>query len=80
MPRLAAPTLATLRGIMPPRGMAAVDCAALAHTVSVIGQLMLARPELGEADINPLVVYPKGDGVVAIDASLVAAAHRSEAE
>ena len=62
------------------RGMAAVDCAALAHTVSVIGQLMLARPELDEVDINPLVVYPKSDGVVAIDALLVAAAHRSDAE
>ena len=44
------------------RGMAPVDCAAVAHTVSVIGQLMLARPKLkiNEVDINPLVVYPKG--------------------
>jgi acyl-CoA synthetase (NDP forming) len=61
------------------RGLAAGDRAAVAHTVSVIGRLMLARPELDEVDINPLVVYPKGEGVVAIDASLVASEYRSEA-
>jgi acyl-CoA synthetase (NDP forming) len=54
------------------RGLPALDCAAVAQTVSLVGQLMLARPELTGIDINPLVVYPKDHGVVAIDALLVA--------
>ena len=36
------------------RGMAPVDCAAVAHTVSVIGQLMLARPELRRGGYQPI--------------------------
>jgi len=60
---------ALLRGA---RGLPALDCAAVAQTVSRVGRLMLARPELTEIDINPLVVYPKDHGVVAIDALLVA--------
>jgi succinyl-CoA synthetase beta subunit len=45
----------------------------VANTVALVGQLMLARPELAEIDINPLIVYPKDRGVIAVDALLVAA-------
>jgi acyl-CoA synthetase (NDP forming) len=61
---------ALLRGT---RGFPALDCAAVANTVALVGQLMLARPELAEIDINPLIVYPKDRGVIAVDALLVAA-------
>jgi succinyl-CoA synthetase beta subunit len=44
----------------------------VANTVALVGQLMLARPELAEIDINPLIVYPKDRGVIAVDALLVA--------
>jgi acetyltransferase len=38
-----------------------------------VGQLVLDFPEILELDINPLVVYPRGEGVIAIDMRLVLA-------
>ncbi len=61
---------ALLRGA---RGLPARDCVAVAKTVALVGRLMLARPELAEIDINPLVVYRQNQGVIALDALLVAA-------
>jgi acetate---CoA ligase (ADP-forming) len=55
---------ALLRGF---RGAPALDVEAAAEVVSRIGRLMRAAPEIREIDINPLVVYPKGAGVVALD-------------
>ncbi len=51
------------------RGKARGDLEALARTVSALSQLAL-KPELGiaEAEINPLLVLPEGQGVVAVDA------------
>lgn len=56
-------TLTGLRGR--PRG----DLEALAHAVSALSQLAV-RPELkvAEAEVNPLLVLPEGEGVVAVDA------------
>lgn len=56
-------SLAGLRG--KPRG----DLEALARTVSALSQLAL-RPELGvaEAEVNPLLILPEGQGVTAVDA------------
>jgi acyl-CoA synthetase (NDP forming) len=53
------------------RGAEAADIAALARTVACVGALMRATPAIGEIDINPLRVYPKGRGVVALDALIV---------
>jgi acyl-CoA synthetase (NDP forming) len=39
------------------RGAPAVDLEAVAQVVSTIGQLMLARPDITEVDVNPLVAY-----------------------
>jgi len=61
---------ALLRGA---RGLPSRDCAALAKTVALIGGVILARPELTEIDINPLVVYGENQGGVAVDALIVAA-------
>ncbi len=55
------------------RGGAPADVAAAAHTAALVSDLMLTTPEITEIDINPLVVFPDGHGVVALDA-LVATA------
>jgi acetate---CoA ligase (ADP-forming) len=59
---------AVLRGA---RGSSPRDCAALAKIVALLGGLMLARPELTEIDINPLIVYGEGQGAIAADALIV---------
>lgn len=53
------------------RGSAPVDLDAVAEVVMRVGQLMLAQPQIIEVDVNPLVAYPAGQGVVALDALLV---------
>jgi acetate---CoA ligase (ADP-forming) len=53
------------------RGSAPVDLDTVAQVVAKIGRLMLDRPEILEVDINPLVAYPAGQGVVALDALFV---------
>lgn len=45
---------------------------ALIDALMRIGALIHATPDLEEIDINPLVVYPEGQGVLALDALLVA--------
>ncbi|HEV8015549.1 MAG TPA: acetate--CoA ligase family protein [Stellaceae bacterium] len=55
------------------RGAPPADIAALADAVARLGQVMLAAPRLREIDINPLSVLPVGEGVLALDALIVAA-------
>jgi len=50
------------------RGAPPLDVAALAETAAKLGALMLAHPELDEIEINPLIVRPRGAGVLALDA------------
>ena len=50
------------------RGSPPADVAALAATAARLGALMLASPEIEEIEINPLNVYPRGQGIVALDA------------
>ncbi|MBX9775611.1 MAG: acetate--CoA ligase family protein [Xanthobacteraceae bacterium] len=54
------------------RGRPALDIDAAAEIAAKLGQFVSAHPEIAEIDINPLVVYPKGEGVIAIDALIVA--------
>ncbi|GAB1616969.1 acetate--CoA ligase family protein [Pseudomonas sp. NGC7] len=53
------------------RGSVPIDMDAVAEVVATVGQLMLDRPEILEIDINPLVAYGEGQGVVALDALFV---------
>jgi acyl-CoA synthetase (NDP forming) len=59
--------LAVIRGY---RGMPRGDCAALARAVAAFSQLA-AFDDIAEAEINPLIVKPEGQGVVAVDGLIV---------
>jgi succinyl-CoA synthetase beta subunit len=51
------------------RGEAAVDLDALAAVLVRVGELLLARPQIGEIDLNPLAV--SAEGCVALDARII---------
>jgi acetyl coenzyme A synthetase (ADP forming)-like protein len=53
------------------RGAPPVDQAAIVDTLLRIGQLVQDFPEILELDINPLMVFPKNQGAIAIDMRLV---------
>ena len=57
-----------LRGF---RGAPAIDVEAVARAARMVGRLMLSVPEITEIDVNPLVAYPRGQGVMALDALIV---------
>ncbi len=58
---------ALLRGF---RGAPAVDVAAAAEIVAQLGTLIQSDPRIREIDVNPVVVYPAGEGAVALDGLL----------
>ena len=53
------------------RGKPPVDKEAIIDVLLRIAQLVQDFPEIVELDINPLMVYPKGQGAIAIDMRLV---------
>jgi acyl-CoA synthetase (NDP forming) len=53
------------------RGAEPVDLDAVADAVAAVGRLMLSAPQIAEIDINPLVAYGRGKGVIALDALFV---------
>ena len=59
--------LAVIRGY---RGLPRGDCGALAQAVSAFSQLANLQ-DIAEAEINPLIVKPEGEGVVAVDGLIV---------
>jgi len=61
-------THALLDGV---RGQPPVDKEAIVDTLLRIGQLVQEFTEIAEMDINPLIVYPEGQGAIAIDMRLV---------
>jgi acetyltransferase len=61
------PLLAGLRG-QPPR-----DRAALREAILAVARLVEAFPEIVELDVNPLLVWPEGQGALAVDARVVLA-------
>jgi acyl-CoA synthetase (NDP forming) len=59
---------ALLRGY---RGAPALDIDAAADIVAKVGALVSATDRIREVDINPVVLYPAGEGGVALDALIV---------
>ena len=68
--------IAAVKGLAPARGyrgMARGDLSALARAITAFSRLA-ALPSVAEAEINPLIVMPEGQGVVMADALLREAA------
>ncbi|NJK81841.1 MAG: acetate--CoA ligase family protein, partial [Chloroflexaceae bacterium] len=61
-------TFPLLRGV---RGDQPADLAAIEEVVLRVSQLVTEFPEIVEMDINPLVVYNKGEGTVVLDARII---------
>lgn len=53
------------------RGQPPRDVEALAEVVVKIGEAMRSDPAIREIDINPVIVFEKGRGVIALDALIV---------
>ena len=54
------------------RGSPALDVDAVAQVIGQVGRLLAAEPAIREIDLNPVVVYPQGQGCVALDALILA--------
>ncbi len=61
-------TSALLDGV---RGEPPVDREAIIDALMRVGQMVIDFPEIAELDINPFVVYPEGQGGIAIDMRLI---------
>ena len=59
---------ALLRGY---RGSPALDVGALAELIVRVGELVGSDSGLREIDLNPVMIYPTGQGVLALDALIV---------
>ncbi len=53
------------------RGSPALDVAALAQLIVDMGRVMAGNPAIREIDLNPVIVHPEGEGVVALDALML---------
>jgi acyl-CoA synthetase (NDP forming) len=61
--------VASLRALAGYRGRPEGDLAALAQALVALSQLAIQNgPAVAEAEVNPLMVMPRGHGVVAVDA------------
>ena len=59
---------ALLRGF---RGAPPSDVEAVARIVARVAAILRAEPSIREIDLNPVVVYPHGQGAIALDALMV---------
>jgi acetyl coenzyme A synthetase (ADP forming)-like protein len=53
------------------RGAPPADRAALVDAIVRVGQLAADHPEIAELDVNPLLVLPEGQGVMAVDVRIL---------
>ncbi|MBN2791437.1 MAG: acetate--CoA ligase family protein [Desulfuromonadales bacterium] len=61
---------ALLRGF---RGAPALDVEALAGIIARTATILRTQPEIREIDLNPVIVYPQGQGAIALDALMLIA-------
>jgi succinyl-CoA synthetase beta subunit len=52
------------------RGRGALDVKALARCIAGISKMLVDHPEICNIDINPLILYGKGQGCIAVDAKI----------
>jgi len=43
------------------------------ETIARLSQLSLDNPEISEIEINPLIVYPEGQGAISLDSRAIMA-------
>lgn len=53
------------------RGRGASDIAAVKDCILRLSQMVTDHPEIAELDINPLIVYPEGEGCVVADSRIL---------
>lgn len=53
------------------RGAPVLDIDAVAALIERLGQVLRGTPAIREIDLNPVVVYPQGQGVLALDALML---------
>ncbi|MFC3580856.1 acetate--CoA ligase family protein [Sphingomonas hylomeconis] len=54
------------------RGAPALDIEAVADIVVTLGCVLAGTPAIREIDLNPVLIYPEGQGAVALDALILA--------
>jgi len=52
------------------RGKGPLDVRALSQCIARVSKLLVDHPEICNIDINPLVLYNKGNGCIAVDAKI----------
>jgi len=53
------------------RGGPSYDVDAVIDAIGRLSQLALDHPTIAEAEINPLLVLPKGEGALVLDARMI---------
>ena len=53
------------------RGSAPLDLAALTRLITTVCAILEAEPRIAELDLNPVILHPEGEGVVALDALML---------
>lgn len=53
------------------RGAPVSDFESLYGVIAQLSCLAMEHPEIQEIEINPLIVYPRGQGVMAIDSRII---------
>lgn len=53
------------------RGQPTADLAAVVSCIQRLGQLAIDFPEIEEAEVNPLLVFPKGQGAMVLDGRII---------
>jgi acyl-CoA synthetase (NDP forming) len=53
------------------RGSPALDLPAVAELIERLGRVLCSEPSIREIDLNPVIAYPAGEGVMALDALML---------